>query len=108
MIFDIFKTRAFVGEQADDLLIDTIAHEGQWWLVASWLEHPATLERIPERIILMDGLRVRFQEVNQPRFRFLLSNSLPTDALEGKAHNGFVVAIHPAALLESRGPGAIH
>jgi len=107
---DIFKTFLwFVGYDEDhSYLVDTIFHEGHWWLVASWLQHHATGERIPERIVRMDGVFVRFQEVNEPRYRFLLNNAMPKSVFDGKAQDGYVVATHPLALLKTQGPKSKH
>jgi hypothetical protein len=106
---EIFKTHLFFSGHDEDhpYLIDTIFHEGHWWLVATWLQNHATGHRIPERIIQMDGLTVRFQEVDGEPYHFLLNNALPKSVLDGEPQSGYVIAIHPHALLHTQGPKSI-
>nr|MDP2192541.1 hypothetical protein [Rhodoferax sp.] len=107
---EIVKTYLFFSGHDEDhpYLIDTIFYEGAWWLVASWLQHHSTGHRIPERIIQMDGLTVRFQEVEGHPYRFLLNNALPKSVLDGVQQEGYTMAIHPSALAESQGPKLVH
>lgn len=95
---DVCKTMCFIGEDAFPTLIDTIWHRGSWWLVSTWLKHPDTGHRIPERIVQMDGMQLRFQEVSGQPYRFLASNSVPKDVLAGSLHTEYVVDIHPMAV----------
>ena len=72
----IFKTYMFFSDhdQGQSYLIDTIRHEGAWWLVASWLQSNDTGDKYPGRLIRLSGLR--YQEVDSEPYRFLLNNSL--------------------------------
>ena len=38
-------------EEAEEYQSTVIEHEGELWLVATWLEHLATSKRYPERIV---------------------------------------------------------
>ncbi len=106
---DVFKTYLFFSDydQGSPYLIDTILHEGRWWLVGSWLEQIATGERIPERLVLLDGQRIRYQEVQGEPYRFVLSNSLPRGVLAGTEQDGYVVATYQA-LARTQGPDKRH
>jgi len=107
---EVLKTYLFFSghDEGHPYLIDTIWHENHWWLVGNWLEQPVTGHRIPERIVLMDGLTVRFQEVEGQPYRFLLNNALPKSVLDGTPQDGYVIAIHPSAVADSRGPKSVH
>lgn len=76
---DVFKTMvSFSGRDEGAFhLMDTIWHEGHWWLVASWTVSNDSGTRTPERIIRMDGVFVKYQEVQSDDYRFLLNNALP-------------------------------
>ena len=106
---EIFKTYLFFSDydQGHSYLIDTIQHEGQWWLVGSWIEAPATRERVPERLILLDGFHVRYEEVRRKEYRFSLQNSIPKAVLDGKEQGEYVVAVFPA-LAHIQGPKSTH
>ena len=104
---DVFKTMAFVYEGRHELL-DTIQHEGKWWLVATYLQHPTTLHKVPERIIQLGSPKMPYQELPAGgSSRFLLNKSLPISVLDGEAQDGYVIAIHPDALLKTQGPTTI-
>jgi len=105
---EVFKTYLFFSghDEGHPYLIDTIQHEGAWWLVASWLQSNATAEKIPERLVRLTGLR--FQEVENQPYRFFLNNALPKSVLDGKPQDGYVIAVHPAALANSQGPKSVH
>lgn len=107
---EVFKTYLFFSgyDEGHPYLIDTIWHKNNWWLVATYLEHHATREKIPDRLVLMDGLTVSFQEVENQPYRFLLNNSLPKSVLDGEPQNGYVIENHPSALSGSRGSTSIH
>jgi hypothetical protein len=106
---EILKTMvSFSGHDEGSFhLMDTIWHDGHWWLVASWLASNDTGMRTPERIIRMDGVFVKFQEVQNQEYRFLLNNALPISVVDGKTQDGYVVAIHPAAA-NIQGPKSVH
>jgi len=95
---ETFKTMVFLGDHGKPQFIDTIWHEGHWWLVATWLQHHTTGHRIPERIIQMDGMVLRFQEVQNPDYRFLVNNSIPISVFDGEPQTEYVVSTHPDAL----------
>lgn len=99
------KTYLFFSDfdQGNPYLIDTIQIDGVWWLVGSWIVPHGAEGRTPEIIVRLTGLR--FDEVFDPRYRFLLQNSIPKAALEGQAQDGLVVARYPA-LAHIRAPNA--
>jgi hypothetical protein len=105
---ETFRTMVFLGGQGTPQFIETIWHEGHWWLVATWLQHHATGDRIPERIIQMDGVLVRFQEVQDEPYRFLANNSIPISVFDGVPQAGYTISIHPSAIARTRGPSSIH
>ena len=93
---------SFKGDETGDLYrADTIWHDGAWWLVGSWLQSNATGERVPEKLVLLSGLR--FQEVNLPDYRFALNSPLPKSVLDGQPQAGYVLATYPA-LAHMQGP----
>ncbi len=91
---DVFKTHLFLADhdKGRPYLIDTIFHEGRWWLVGSWLESHDTGERVPERLVLLEILKHR--EVDHPDYRFWLSTALPKSVLDGTEQEGYVVAMY--------------
>ena len=104
---EVFKTYLFFSDhdQGHPYLIDTILHEGSWWLVASWLQAHATGERVPERLVRLSGLQ--YQEVEGQPYRFLLNNSIPKAVLDGKEQGEYVVAAYPT-LAQIPGPKSTH
>lgn len=107
---EIFKTYLFFSghDEAHPYLIDTIWHENHWWIIASWIEEHATGQRIPKKIIQMDGVAVRFQEVEGQSYRFMLNNALPKSVFDGESQDGYVVGIHPSAVAQTQGPKSVH
>lgn len=103
---DVWKTYAFFSDhdQGFAQLLDTIAANGQLWIVGSWLQSNATGERIPEKLVLLDALPHQEAPPGKP-YRFVLSNSLPRSVLQGKAQPGYVVATYQA-LVGGPGPSA--
>lgn len=89
-------------------LTDTIWLEGHWWLVATYLQNPTTRHRVPERIVLMDGLAIRYQEAVDQPYRFLVNSAIPKSVFDGVPQDGYTVKIHPSALLDTQGPKSIH
>ena len=77
------KTLLFFSDhdQGQSYLIDTIWHEGHWWLVGSWLAPHDGGQRLPERLVRLTGLR--YEEVKNQPFRFLLNNAIPKSVLDG-------------------------
>src|ERR1035437_8378938 len=100
---EVFKTYLFFEgfDEGNPYLIDTIFHEGAWWLVASWIAQYATRERAPERLVRLTGLH--FEEVHGKPYRYLLNNSVPKSVFDGQAQAGYVVATNPVF---SRSPAA--
>ena len=105
---ETFVAMVYLGAQDTPKFLDAIWHEGHWWLVASWLENPTTGHRIPERIIQMDGRVLRFQDDPTPGWRFLVNNAIPISVFDGTPQDGYIVAIHPAAILNTQGSPSIH
>ncbi len=100
---DVRKTFAFISDDdgASPHLIDTIFHEGQWWLVGTWLESNTTGDRVPETLVLLDTLH--HQEIEGKPYRFALKPAIPRSVLRGEAREGYVVATYQV-LDDSRGP----
>jgi hypothetical protein len=88
---EISKTCLFFEDhdQGARYLVDTIHHDGRWWLVGTWLEGLTTGRRTPEWPVLLSTLR--HQEIEGQDFRFLLNNSIPKAVLAGEARDGYVV-----------------
>ena len=105
---DIFKTRLFFEghDEGHSFLVETISISGQWWLVSSWLVSNTTGERVPERLVRLSGLR--FEEVNEPKYRFLLNNSIPKSVFDGKAQEGYVIATYQALSQSQELPTKAH
>jgi len=62
-------------------LMDTIQHEGRFWLVPQWLEAPSQGWRKPARIICLDLLP--HQTMSSHKADFLLNQPLPRCAYDG-------------------------
>ena len=92
----VCKTRAFFSdhEQGSSQLIDTIFHQGRWWLVGTWLGSTTTGDRVPETLVLLDALD--HQEIEGKPYRFLLTHEIPMSVLRGEAQEGYVVATYQA------------
>jgi hypothetical protein len=95
MNWETQKTYLFFSDhdQGHPHLVDTIFHEGAWWLVASWLQANATGERTPERLVRLTGLR--HEEVAGQPYRFLLNSPIPKSVFDGQAQAGYVAATFP-------------
>lgn len=106
---EVFKTLgSFEGHDEGQLqLLDTIMHDGEWWLVASWLGRGNTKE-IPERIIKLGGLKTRYQELTGEQYRFILNNAIPYSLFRGVPQEGYILAIHPRAVIEAAGPTSVN
>lgn len=93
---EIVKTLVFFSgyDEGHSCLIDTVQHEGKWWLVGSWLEAIATRERMPELLVRLEGLQ--YQGVEGQPYRFVLNNPIPKSVLDGKEQGGYVVVRFPA------------
>lgn len=83
---EIFKTYLFFANYDEGYphLVDTIHHDGFWWLVASWLESNDTGSRVPERLVRLSGLR--YQEADEQPYRFLLNEAIPKSVFDGEPH----------------------
>jgi len=101
------KTYLFISDLEPGLprLVDTIWHEGHWWLVAKWLRPHDGSEDIPQRLVRLDEMQP--QEIEGQPFRFLLPQPIPRSVFEQTSPAGYVVALHPAALSHTRGPRGI-
>lgn len=105
---EVFKTLGSfeVHDEGYMQLLDTVLHDGAWWLVATWLSRGNTKVH-PERIIKLGGPNTRFQEATGEPFRFILTNAIPHSLFEGTPHAGYEMMIHPAAALAD-GPTTRH
>ena len=92
-------------DQGHPYLIDTIEHEGEWWLVASWLEPNEGGELIPGRLVRLSGLQ--YQEETAGDYRFLLNNSIPKSVFDGEEHTGYVTLNYPG-LSDIQGPSSVN
>ncbi len=100
---DFCKTLAVFSdhELGSSHLIDTIFHQGRWWLVGTWLQSNATGDRVPETLVLLDTLR--HQEIEGKPYRFVLNSEIPRAVLRGEAKEGYVVATYQV-LDDTQGP----
>lgn len=106
-MFEIFKTYLFFSgyDEGRPYLVDTIFYKNEWWLVSSWLESNDKKQKIPERLVRLTGLR--FQEVDDERYRFLLNNAIPKSVFDGKKQDGYVIASYPV-LDDIHVSGSVH
>lgn len=104
---EVYKTFLFFSgfDEEHSYLIDTIYFEGAWWLVASWFQARESGERIPNRLVRLDGLK--YQEVNDECYRFLLNSSIPKSVMDGKPEEGYLIKQYPA-VQEAEGPKSIN
>ena len=96
MSLEVFKTHLYLDDDlalAEPYLIETIFHEGAWWLVSEWIIQYATRERAPLRLVRLTGLS--FEEVAGKPYRFELHTPIPKSVLDGQAQAGYVVATNP-------------
>lgn len=93
---EVFKTMAYVDDDlalASPIFLDTICHEGIWWLVPAWGVLHSGGGPEPEIVVLLTGLS--HEEVHGLQYRFRLHNPIPKSVLEGKAQAGYVVEKNP-------------
>lgn len=95
MNMEVEKTILFFSDSDDGYvyLIDTIFWQGQWWLVARWLQSNDTGERVPERLVRLTGLS--YQDEPGGPARFVLNGGIPKAVLDGEEREGYVVATYP-------------
>jgi hypothetical protein len=101
---EVFKTHLYLTDDValvEPYLIDTIFHQGFWWLVATWAAPHAGGARVPEVLVRLTGLS--HEEVEGKPYRFFLHNPIPKAVLEGKEQAGYVVAWNQA-LVRSPAP----
>jgi hypothetical protein len=105
---EVFKTLLFFSDFDQDYphLVKTIRVGNSWWLIGKWLEVIATGERIPERLVRLDGLP--HQEVENQPYRFVLNAPIPKAVLDGEDREGFVTATHPAVALLKATSKSVH
>lgn len=61
--------------QGQILKMDTIEHEGQFWLVPQWIDSQTEEWTMPARIILLDSLP--HQESDGKQWDFVLNDPIP-------------------------------
>ena len=90
------------------LMMDTIEHEGQMWLVPSWLVPQAGGLSKPERLICLDSLP--HQKASMGGSDFVLNNPIPIDILEGRAprESGFSYLVLECPDIEVAHPRGLH
>lgn len=104
---DIFKTMCFIDDDDGPSLVDTIWYKGDWWLVATWLQHPDTGHRIPERIVRPTVIGPKLLEAPAGKnYRFALSNAIPMSALGGVSQDEFLIETHSMALEHTQKRGS--
>jgi hypothetical protein len=79
---------SFFGEdQVSPSKVDTIEHEGQFWLVPEWIVDSKTGTRMPARIILLD--KSMHQKTTGHAFGdFVLNQLIPRAVFEGRQTGG--------------------
>lgn len=63
--------------------IDTIEHEGSYWIVLSWTEYPAIAKRTPGQALRLP--KHAFQRPENMVFDLVLNTELPKAALDGQS-----------------------
>jgi hypothetical protein len=94
--------------QGQVLKMDTIEHEGQFWLVPEWLDSQTEEWTMPARIILLDSLR--HQKSDGEQWDFVLNDPLPKAIAYGETQpeegSEYVVVERPGIQLPK--PPIIH
>jgi hypothetical protein len=68
-------------------------------------DYQSTGDKIPDRLVRLTGLR--YQEVDDQRFRFLLNNAIPKSVMDGNPKEGYVIRQYPS-VLETKGPNSVN
>lgn len=88
----IEKTLMSIGDDPQEkgfvMQMDTIEHEGFWWLVAEWLVSNDTGEKVPWRLVRPTAQA--FLETESAAHRFRLESAVPRRALDGEQTDGYV------------------
>lgn len=105
----IFKTFVTL---ADGLYrIDTIEHEGRFWLAPEWIDTPRTGWSKPRRLVPLDLLGAQELQGN-PQARFLVSTPIPKVLLSGpippQIAAQYAVIDLPDLVFETHSAGAVH
>lgn len=109
---EIRKTLVFHEDGNAFLHVDTVEHEGQWWLVPRWLIQAGTGSRQPERMIAISQFKYQksifpgcYWAITQQLPRFLFDHHDPQ-----KIDAKYVVLLAPEALfpIESGGKSTQH
>lgn len=100
----IKKTAIRVGD--DVLSIDTIEHEGDFWIVPEWNEDLAAGTMQPERMIRV--LPPDHHPAPGTGFDFSLADSIPIDVLEGRRTLHYDVLTLPDIWIDNHKPSSLH
>lgn len=76
----IYKT--MVAQGGAILKMDTIHHDGRYWLVPDWLVSPDGMKMKPR--IAIDMTAIRHDTLGSPMGDFLVNSPLPPGATEGE------------------------
>lgn len=92
---EIYKTLlTFAEEEGKYYKIDTIYYAENWWLVATWIRQVGENKKMPEGLVLMDGKSVRFQEIFEADYRFLVLDPIPSALFRGVEIDGYTIDVH--------------
>lgn len=91
--------------------MDTIEHEGMFWLVPEWIDTPRKGWSRPARIVCLSLLPHQALPLGGD-IRFVLSNPIPKSVLTGQIQPRltiqYVVIERPAIEFETHSSGPIH
>lgn len=90
----IFKT--MLGSGGQMLIVDTIEHESELWLVPQWLGAPGQKWQMPRHIVRLTGRQYQtFSPDSQYPADYLLNEPIPKSVLDGQESDGWIVVTGP-------------
>jgi hypothetical protein len=80
----IHKAAIAIEGDNKSIQMDTIEHDGKFWLVPLWIDNPTTKTTRPARIILLDSLQHQRSSPGSLGGEFAVNVPIPRDVLEGR------------------------